>query len=125
MLEPDPVMSKAKELTSQFPKRVGTPMSVRLARFHEPRGTDQDLQSLPEGRRSPAAARAYLWVFVVTFPIHELSNKGLVLVHLGQAHPAEERPQEAGVAVIPPSDLRLRLTIKRGLLVYLFCGHSL
>lgn len=66
-------------------------MLVRLAKHHAPQGTDQDLESLPKSRLSPATAQAYLWVFVVTFSIHELSNKGLILVHLGQAHPAEGR----------------------------------
>lgn len=84
-------------------------MFVRLARHREPQGTDQGLETLPESRLSPAIARAYLWVFVVTFPIHELSNEGLILVHLGQAHPAEGRATEAGAAVMPRSGLCLTL----------------
>jgi hypothetical protein len=31
----------------------------------------------------------YLWVFIVTLSIHEVSNEGFILVHLSQAHPAE------------------------------------
>lgn len=31
---------------------------------------------------------AHLWVFIVTLSIHEISDEGFVLVHLGEAHPA-------------------------------------
>lgn len=34
---------------------------------------------------------AYLWIFIVMFSIHKISNEGLILVYLGQAHPAETK----------------------------------
>lgn len=35
----------------------------------------------------------YLWVFVVTLPTHEISNKCFILVHFGQADPGGEKIQ--------------------------------
>lgn len=85
------MMSKVKDLPRPFPQRAGDPHVGEAGKAPCAPGDKPGPRKPAREQAEPATARAYLWVFVVTFSIHELSNKGLILVHLGQAHPTEGR----------------------------------
>jgi hypothetical protein len=45
----------------------------------------------------------YLWVFVVTLPTHEISNKCLILVHFCQTDPVGEKKIQSCRKPHPPA----------------------
>lgn len=64
---------------------------LRVAEARWP-GSKPAPRHLPPGQAGPATT-AYLGVFIVTFPIHEIPDECFVLVHLSQANPAGRQGQ--------------------------------